>query len=821
MEPSNRCNESHTAGGYQRPGRYVGREWNRLDQTKNTPIRAVLVYPDIYEIGMSHYGLQLLFSILSHCDDVIVDRVFLPWPDYEAFLTSHHLPLVSLDLRLPLSSFDFILITLPHEMAYTNVLNLIQLAGIPLRQSERKRGSPIVIGGGICALNPIPLVPFFDAFSIGDADRSILEIASTIRKAGGKDGLRDELLQALADVEGMLVPSIHNLNSNNSILKSTLDSLDTAPFPSPYLTPIFKTVHNRVVVEAARGCPRKCRFCQARVYYGPIRHRSPDAILNIAQQGIVETGFDEVSLLALSIADYPGIENLLVSLMNVFRKKSVSLSLPSLRPEKLTPRMIEQIRHVRKSGFTLAPEAGSDRLRSIIGKPYDTDRLLSGVTSIFQAGWSTLKLYFMAGQPFEMDSDIDSIADLVRQIHSIGRKIQGRRTDIHVSVSAFIPKPHTPFQWSGQAPRDTLHARMRELRHALRMPGIKLSYSDIAASRIEALLARGNDRVANVVENAFFNGCRFDSWVEAFKEPIWLQAIADAGIDLEQEVTRPYSTSEVLPWACINPGLPIDELKTAYHSAEVSADEDPSSVQEARPQPIDIAEIPRVKPEPDHQNETASEPGATCFALFRIVNDFRLFGHLDIAAELLRAARRAGLPLAYSQGFNPHARFSFSPPTPLGFEHFFEPIEFVLLEKIDEHEILLRLNQCIDHDMGFRTVKIRQPNEVSLMKRLKSATYGFAASSLFDLDPIRSSRPGIILWNRNQFLSRIDVSLRDLIPLDYTVFALIQHGKPNSPKTSDLLASLNIDPDRWVERPVAARLWWNEDENGAAPLVRL
>ncbi len=807
--------------GYQKPGRYVGQEWNQAIRIRPGAIDSVLVYPDVYDIGMSHYGLHLLYAILAQSPDTRIDRCFLPWPDYEAFLERHARPLASIETRRPIGAFDSILITLPHELSFTNVLNVIRHASVPIRASDRKQGMPLIIGGGICGLNPAPLEPFFDAFVIGDADSAILKVMSVLRKSGGRSGCRADLLDELAHIEGVFVPSVHRNRSPESIRKITIDDLETAPYPDPYLTPVYKTVHNRVVVEAARGCPRRCRFCQARVYYGSPRLRSPDRILEIAKRGIEQSGFDEVSLLGLSIADYPGIDKLLTRLMDHFSRKSVSISLPSLRPEKLTQEMIEQIRNVRKSGFTLAPEAGSDRLRTIIGKPYDTDRLLSGVTSIFQAGWSTLKLYFMAGQPFETDQDVLGIADLVKRILSIGKRFQGRRTDIHVSVSAFIPKPHTPFQWMGQAPIETLENRFRELRKELHIPGVKLSVSDLETSRIEAFLARGGSVSADVLEAAFHRGCRFDSWQEMFTNHHWLESAAGAGVDIDQEAMRRYELHDELPWSFIDPGLARDELRNSFESAQQSSQD---VLREEIPERLCVHEPTGSRTSPNRTNPPSrllsgrTDPIETCFALFQIRNEFRLFGHLDIAAEILRAARRAGLPLSYSQGFNPHARFSFAPPTPLGFEHVFEALEFHLTERLDSAEILDRLNRSISDDMAFLQVSIRQANQASLMKRLRSATYGFAAHQ--GIDPVRleAEMVGVRLMMRERAMS---AGPMERVPERYRVIGVVSQGVKGATRLSEIVCALGIDPERHLLEPCAARLWWNSDEKGESPLVDL
>ncbi|MCD4654143.1 TIGR03960 family B12-binding radical SAM protein, partial [bacterium] len=560
-----------TPTGIQRPGRYAGHEWNLPLPTTDPVVRVVLCYPDVYEIGMSHLGLQVLYQILREMDDVSVERVFAPWPDKEKKLRETGKSLTSLESNEKLSKADVICITLPHELSFTNVINILDLATIPIDRENRNHTMPLIIGGGISALNPTPMEAYFDAFLIGEAEDQFQSIINLL-----KNGQSKNTLQTLSEIPGMYVPGIHGdcITRENSVVitKQIVKDLNQAPHPNPQLVPYCRPVHERVVVEAARGCPRKCRFCQASVYYSPARFRKADLIQNLVLKNLEQTGYDEVSILSLNIADYPGIENLIMDLMQKLHHRQISVSLPSLRPEKLTEKMINQIRQVRKTGFTLAPEAGTDRLRAIIGKPYSKTKLLESVAAIFKAGWNKLKLYFMIGQPFETDDDVIGIVHLVNDILKIGRKFSGGRVSLTVSVSTFIPKPHTPFQWTGQASTEDLYRRQKILHQGCNAREIKLSLGDIFISRLEAYLSRGNQDAGRVIRRAHHYGCRMDAWNELFNREGWKKAFADCNVDMEAEATRNYPVKPgSMVWSFINTLVPEEKLMSEFERANAAA----------------------------------------------------------------------------------------------------------------------------------------------------------------------------------------------------------------------------------------------------------
>jgi radical SAM family uncharacterized protein len=684
----------------RRPGRYVGREWNLPEPSPVERLRIVLCYPDVYEIGMSHPGLQILFHAMQLIPEVVVERVFAPWPDRERAIRSEHIPLATLESRRPVITADVLCFTIPHELACTNILNVLDLSGIPLRHRERTDTMPFVFGGGIVTMNPLPLSPFFDGFFIGEIEDRLDEIIAIFKTTS-----RNMLPGKLARIPGVYIPSLTG-SDKKTIRKQFVADLDTAPLPNPPLVPYCRPVHERVVVETSRGCPRTCRFCQARMYYQPLRTRSNDTITQAVLRQLDQTGYEEVSLLSLNIADHPGIEQLLTRLFNHTANQNVSISLPSLRPEKLTPAIINLIRQVRKTGFTLAPEAGSDRLRTIIGKPFPMNKLLETAAAVFQAGWQVLKLYFMIGLPFETDDDVNAINQLVHAVLRIGRRIAGSGISVHVSAATFIPKPHTAFQWCGQASEQDIRRRQLILKTGCGIRGVKLSLSNVESAQLEACLARGDIRASDVIETAFRQGCRMDAWEEWFNAGIWQAAFETSGISLEDEATRFHVPGETgLPWSFIDCGIPESDLIDQYLKAQKNALE-----------PANRPVIP-VLPVPPSPRKTAvshplphiQEPVFSYAGVFQVVSDYRLFAHMEIMHGIVRAMRRAGLPLLYSKGFNPHPKITWPKPAPLGFERWNDPIIFQFSEAVPESAILQQVNMQLPQESAF--LKIVDPEK--------------------------------------------------------------------------------------------------------------
>jgi radical SAM family uncharacterized protein len=547
------------------PLQYLDGEVNAVRKDfESAAVRVALAFPDLYELGMSHQGLKILYEILNAREEYLAERVFAPWVDREEQLRREGAPLTALESGRPLSHFDVLGFTLPYELTYTNVLTMLDLAHLPLLARERDARHPLVIGGGPGAFNPEPLADFFDCFLLGDGEEAILEIAHVMREARAAGATREEQLQRLSQVEGIYVPRFYRAEYDAAgrfaalvplrdgaparIRKRILADLDAAPFPVRPPVPYVETTHDRITIEIARGCIQRCRFCQAGVTYRPYRERSARQVLEMADAGLASTGYDELSLASLSCGDHRRIEELIAELMHRYQERRVSISLPSLRPGTITEGLLNEIARVKRTGFTIAPEAGTQRLRDVISKGITEEVILETCRRLFARGWGSIKLYFMIGLPTETEADRDGIAALVEKIRRVGREVTGRKPAITAAVSSFVPKPHTPFQWAAQllpAELRPIHARLREQLHRC---GATFKWHHPDVSALEGLLARGDRRLGRVIHLAWLKGRRFDGWTEQFALAPWLEACGEAGVDFEGVVARERGVDEPLPW---------------------------------------------------------------------------------------------------------------------------------------------------------------------------------------------------------------------------------------------------------------------------------
>ena len=561
-----------------KPARYTNREWNAIHKPHaGATMRAALVFPDAYESGMSHLGLRILYHVLNEREGYVAERAFSPWVDLEQEMRREGLPLLSLESGTPLRDFDLIGITLPYELNYTNVLNIIDLAGLPLKSVERDRRHPLVIAGGAAVANPEPLADYVDAFLWGEGEEAILQLADAAQAARSAE--RDVLLRQLAAIEGVYVPRLYQprweegrfagidaaAGAPASIKRRVVADLDAAPYPVRQVVPFVETVHDRLTLEIMRGCPRGCRFCQAGVCYRPVRELSAATLLRQAEEGLRATGYDEISLLGFNSPDHSQIEEIVEGLAERYAPERVSISLPSLRVDTFSVRLAQKLRMVRRAGLTFAPEAGTQRLRDAVGKRVTEEDLFEAAAAAFEAGWNGVKLYFMIGLPGETADDVAAIADVVLRLRESGREILGKerrgRLRIAVSVNAFVPKPHTPMQWFGQDTTESLQEKLSLLRRRLQVKGVQLSYPNLAASRLEAALARGDRRLGEVLERAWRAGCRFDAWDERFKPGAWEQAFAQAGLDPAGYANRTLDPDAPLPWDHLDSGMKKQALR--------------------------------------------------------------------------------------------------------------------------------------------------------------------------------------------------------------------------------------------------------------------
>ncbi len=564
----------HILPRVQKPARYTGGEYNAVvKDRKAVDTRVALCFPDTYEIGMSNLGMRILYGVMNQMDGVWCERVFAPWGDMEEEMRRAGVVLYGLESGDAIDEFDIIGFSLGYEMAYTNVLNMLDLAGVPLRSQERGELSPLVIAGGTCAFNPEPLAPFIDIFSLGEGEDVTVELIELYRRAREECWSKEELLAAAAQIPGLYVPSLYDVTYRGDGTVDAITPRDGAPavvtkrivqdfnksyFPVKTIVPSTEIVHDRVMLELFRGCIRGCRFCQAGYAYRPVRARDPELLIQQGIEACRDSGYQEMTLSSLSTSDYRRLEPLCDGLLDWCEPNKVSLSLPSLRADNFSAGLMERLQHVRKSGLTFAPEAGTQRLRDAINKNVTEQEVLRSCRTAFSGGWSTVKLYFMLGLPTETDEDVLGIADLAEKVYQAWRETTPnprRGVTITVSTAWFVPKPHTAFQWEPQITMEEYQRRVKLLREHMRGRSIKYNWHDSQTSFLEAVFARGDRRVADVIEATWRKGAKFDSWSEYFDFDRWLEAFKACGIDPHFYANRARSREEVLPWSMTSTGV--------------------------------------------------------------------------------------------------------------------------------------------------------------------------------------------------------------------------------------------------------------------------
>lgn len=561
----------------EKPGRYTGKEFNEIVKEGDmSTVKMALAFPDLYEIGMSYLGFKILYEIINKIDGALAERVFSPAVDMEKLLRERKIPIFSLETYRPLNTFDIVGFTIQHELSYSNILNLLELGQIPLRSEERKEDAPLIIAGGPGTFNAEPLSAFIDLFVIGEGEEIVGEIIEVYKRWKDKKQSRAKLLEELAHLKGIYVPSFYKVTYlkdgrvesvtpkketyHSVIKKRIISNFDQVPYPLFPVVPNIDVVHDRITLEIFRGCTQGCRFCQAGMIYRPVREKSVDTLLKLAEEILSHTGYEEISLSSLSSSDYSEIERLITRLVDRFKEKGVGVSLPSLRIDSFSVALAQQVQRVRKTGITLAPEVGTQRLRDVINKNVQEEDLYSSIEAAFKGGWRKIKLYFMVGLPTETEEDVEGIVRLVSKVDRMGREITGRKISINISVSAFVPKPHTPFQWEAQEERDILSKKIRYLKNRLNWRNISFSYPDINRIYLEAVFARGDRRLGEVLERAHYLGCKFDAWREHFNFETWQQAFNESGLNMEFYANRIRQEDEILPWDHISCGVKKEYL---------------------------------------------------------------------------------------------------------------------------------------------------------------------------------------------------------------------------------------------------------------------
>lgn len=745
----------------EKPARYVGAEVGGVASARGKSVAAtiVLAFPDLYEIGASYHGFRILYERINAHGQYLTERAFAPWGDFEREMRAAAIPLHTIESFRPAREFDVIGFTLQHELNYTTVLNMLDLAGLPVRSSERRDPWPLVIAGGEGALAPEVLAPFVDAFVLGDGEEVILEILECVAQLKRFPTLtKADCLPALARIEGVYVPSLIEFDyapngtisairpvggqadqlSNGQVstprFRRRFFDLASDDGPTRPVVPLARIVHDRLVIEIRRGCTRGCRFCSSGMTTRPVRERPPDQVVRIAEQGLAATGYRDLSLLSLSSGDYSQILPLVKELTQRFADRMVSVSLPSLRINTFDVALAEQIGEVRKTGFTFAPEAGSDRLRRVINKALTDGQFCEVVEAVCRAGWQTLKFYFMVGLPTETDEDLDAIVGMVRRAEQIGRSYWRNRLTINVTLAPFVPKPHTPFQWEPQVGQEELERRYQRVEQALeRSRCVHVKRHSVKAALIEAALARGDRRLADAIERAWRLGCRLDAWSDCFRFDLWLRAFEETGLEPTWYANRARGENEILPWDHIDAG-PTKSFLLSQREAALRADllDDCTTSECAGCQACDksiapklaggkgggVATVAESASPPTHERAenrgrrrsparqrppkaASDQPPPIQRIRLSYSKDGRLrfLSHLDMVKAWQLLIERAALPVAYSRGFHPVALLQYSPPLPVGYGAQAEWVDIFLRERMAPNEVVRRLEEVAPRDM--------------------------------------------------------------------------------------------------------------------------
>jgi len=760
----------------QKPSRYLGLERNLTRKPwDEVSVRVALAFPDAYEVGMSHQGTRILYHLINRRTDALAERCFTPMPDMADALRAAEIPLYTLESYRAVRTFDVVGVSLQTELNYVNIPYVLDLAGIARRAVDRTETEPIVLGGGPCTANPEPVADFFDAILIGDAEAALDQILDEVRnaRAGGHD--RSDVLRLLAGVDGVYVPSLYewsphrgegqpagwtvtNDAAKTPVSRVWIDRLDPDDQPTVPIVPFADVIQDRLGMEVMRGCTQGCRFCQAGYWYRPVREHEPKLVLDRIERQVAETGFEEVGLLSLSTADYSQVEPLVYNLSDRLAERRVSVSLPSLRADAFSVGLAEAVSRVRKSGFTFAPETGSDRLRRVINKTFTNADMIKAAEAAFAKGWHLIKVYAMIGLPTETDEDLEELAKLADELAHVGRRVRGRRAEVKVSLGCYIPKAWTPFQWQPFAGVGELNRRIQLLKQRFRrIRGARLTWSDPEEAALEALLSRGDRPLSHTIGRAHDLGAVFDGWSDHLDLGAWRRATSDTGVDLDREL-GPRDPGEVLPWDLIDAGVRKGylraELRRAFkehetedckwgHCYRCGIPGDGEDTMLARPSLPVIGDIlpenqqPRaaaylVRPEPRVPPARARETQPPVFRRFRFTfsktGDARFLSHRQLMDALERSLRAAEVPVRYTEGFNPHIRISMGPPLSLGHEGLAEVFDVDCTALIRRHH-LDGMNRLLPVGVEILDARDLVPGAPSLGKMIAAARYNIAAAS--------------------------------------------------------------------------------------------
>jgi radical SAM family uncharacterized protein/radical SAM-linked protein len=716
-----------------KPARYIGGELGEVKKDHaDVQVLFALAFPDVYEVGMSNLGLKVLYHTLNRRDDTAAERVFAPNADMEAEMRGAGIPLYALESFAPVRDFDIIGFSLSYELTYTNVLNMLDLAGLPPRSSDRDESYPLVIAGGHCTANPEPMAEFIDAFVIGDGEEVVHKIVEAYKENCTS---RTKLLCALAQIEGVYVPRFYAAGQAlcgsvpDRVRRAVVTDLEAADFPDTTVVPFIETIHDRAALEIMRGCTRTCRFCQAGMITRPIRERSTEKLKEQAEALTSSTGYDEIGLMSLSSADYSNIQPLVHDLIDKYEPDRVGVSLPSIRADSGCVRFAAEIQRVRKTGLTFAPEAGTQRLRDVINKNVTEGDLLDAIDTAVSCGWRKVKLYFMVGLPTETDEDVAAIGDLVRKVLGVAKE-RRRPLTINVGVSSFVPKPHTPFQWRGQDPREELHRKIGILRNELRIRNVSLSWHDTEMSELEAVMAKGGRELGPAILRAWELGAKFDGWDDQFDMKRWREAFEETEVDFEAIAHERIAYEEPLPWEQVDCGVTrhwlevqdrlADNVKPTEDCrfgtclncgikeflAEKTGDGCPLDLPE--PVAVDAAEgsvAPQALDTATDERPTVEPVRAWYMITYAKGRNLRWISHMDLVRTFERAVKRARLPVAYSEGFNPRVRMSFYTQLAVGLTGEAEPMIIELTERVNPKDLACAMNSTLPAGISIRSIE--------------------------------------------------------------------------------------------------------------------
>jgi radical SAM family uncharacterized protein/radical SAM-linked protein len=709
------------------PSRYIGNEINSITKNSATvDVSIALAFPDIYEVGMSHQGLKILYKILNGYDWIAAERVFSPWTDLEEELRDRKMPLTSLESDRPLKSFDIIGFSLQHELSFSNVLTILDLSGMPFLSSERDDSFPLIIAGGPACFNPEPVADIFDAMLIGDGEEATVEICIIVRAAKAERLKKPDLLNRLKGIRGIYIPSLFRPHYSSEgfvdqnepldrdyteVHKSLLPDIDRYPFPEDQVVPFASLVHDRLSIEIARGCTRGCRFCQAGMIYRPVRERRAGSIIEGLNHALKKTGFEELSLLSLSSGDYSCIAPLIKELMDRHSDDKIAISLPSLRIDSLDPVWLEEIKRVRKTGFTLAPEAGNDRLRKIINKTLTNEDIMKMARDLYGAGWDLIKLYFMVGLPQEEEEDILDIIRLAKQVAGLARG-RGRKEILNVSISTFVPKSHTPFMRAPQISYEESARRIRIIRDGLKGTRIHVKWNQPELSWLEGMFSRGDRRLTKALIEAWRLGARFDAWAEHFKVDIWKMAFERSGISSQFYLHRTRSLDETLPWNHIKSGVSSEYLEREWKRALEG-----KTTPDCRDKCLDCGVCDHINIDPVIHKDFNVPARETVSAAYNEadVKKYRLtfckigqatyLSHLELARVFMRAIRRTGLNMVFSKGYHPMPRISFASALPVGTGSIHETVNIELYGTTPLTKLKEAINLQLPEDIKINLVE--------------------------------------------------------------------------------------------------------------------